>query len=299
MLIRWHIGDPLYPNLLLLNLSVLSFQTYYPELKCCILYNGFDFNKFSDELKRIATFNISLIEIINQRNEYKSPFKFEPLPGVWWKWIPLSLEEIELHVDIDLFILDRIPAFDNWLSKESDLIITEEVCHMNPEVSLGDFHNKLKTKTKLCNVGFVGTKNNKWKSCFVQCANTIDYPKTTWSNFLDEQGAANFAIQILESRKSLKIDRIPFNDISFWNAANENTKGIHFVGKSKQAIPMFYSLFLQSIQNKCNFLHYTRELQTINYYEHIPLESKKKIKEIYIKILNTLKYDELPMECWG
>lgn len=298
MLIRWHIGDPFFPNLLFLNLSVLSFQVYYPDLKYCILYNGFNFDEFNIELRKIANFDISSVQIINQRDNYNSPFKFSPLPGVWWKWIPLSLSEIELHVDIDLFILNKIPTLDAWMKNESDLIITEEVCHMNPEVSLGDFASKLKTKTKLCNVGFVGTKNNKWKTGFVQCANTIDYPNTKWSNFLDEQGAANFAIQILEGRKSINITRVPFDEISFWNAANEQTKGIHFVGRSKQAIPMFYSLLLQSIQNKYNFLKHTQELQNINYYENIPVESKKKIKEIYLRILNILKYDELPMECW-
>lgn len=240
---RWAVGDQVNA-LLFARLSILSMYRYLPSAIYCLLYNGSNFDEFQFKISKIS--ELSFVKIIDQ-NKIDSPFSFTPSKNTaWWKWIPLNLglSKIECIVDIDILFIKNPEKLISWVNEPSNLLAGEDYFNLTKLFNAGNFARQMKLNPMI-NVGFLGFKDNVFKNLFVKKSNQIRYGETKSSYHIDEQGAANVAVQIGERSGYLNITRVPINIYSWFgkNLDIRNAEFIHFVAETKDSLIRYYSFW--------------------------------------------------------
>ena len=226
-LARWTLGPVSSIGHEILLESIQKFKKIYPEFDCILCFNNIN----PDIVEKFRPY----VDLYQQK-KHELPCPVLPpnflnsfATGCGWKLSPprLRIKGLELFLDNDLVIFDRIKEIDDWINSGRHGIITE-----GKQRLFGAFSEFIKPNYKLC-AGFFGLppffnfeKHIKYY---------FEYFKQPLDAF-DEQGLSaavvsnmkNFIIVPL-SKVAILEDHLPFPDIK-----NSEIGGIHFVGANRQ-----------------------------------------------------------------
>jgi len=210
LILRWCLGIqdttklssyeelPTFNNIVwLAKLSVASFQKWFPNAHCILLFNGNDIDSFKDCWNTVGFDLFNEVEIISQRclsKKFENPYHFFP-QGVWWKWVPFRWDNScdEISIDTDIICINEPLNWYNWLENKNEIIVAPERFKEIVVNTCGDFYNHpiLKNKTPV-NCGIVGHKaKSDFSEQFYEITRLIRYGHTHDSLFITEQGAIN------------------------------------------------------------------------------------------------------------
>jgi hypothetical protein len=250
VLFRWSVGSG-YDSLFHTNLAIASLQRFCPKSSFCLSYNGKDFSKFKKDF--ISLDNLIDFDnlIIVEQTAKDWPFDFDIIGGAWWKWAPIDMgiKPIEVFVDTDILFINPPNAMREWVNSKSSFYASYDGAAYDMSLGLGDFKRTIKSKTGIINVGVVGLKGNIWRKLFLRCAAmNINKIKSHRSYHINEQGAANFALDLASKVEGFEITRVPFETHTWWCPNDFTiTEGTHFVATTKGDLSRFYSFFREAI----------------------------------------------------
>lgn len=190
----------------LCKMSILSFQKWFPESDFILLYNGRNYDEFTDVFDSIEPqlwFPIERVDQLTklQENPKSNPYHFWP-KGVWWKWIPfrLDISKHEIAIDTDIVCVDKPTTWYKWIEGDEELLVAPERYKETSISTTGDFHTHplLKDK-KPFNCGIVGQRKGcDFADRFFDVTKAVEFGSSHNSLFITEQGAINVWLRSLE-----------------------------------------------------------------------------------------------------
>lgn len=254
VLFRWSTGDG-FDSLFHTNLAIASLQRFCPEASYCISYNGKNFGKFKDDLTNLDNLVDFNNLIFNHQHPEDWPFSFDIIGGAWWKWAPINLgiKPVEVFIDTDVFFVNSPEVLRQWVHSDSDFYAPLDGAVFDLCFGLGDFKRfkpASSMRERVINVGVVGLKGNCWRDLFVRCSNiNLNQIHTLRSYHINEQGAANYALELASRAMGFSATKIPFETYAWWCPKDFTIiEGIHFIADTKGEMSRFYSFFREAIQ---------------------------------------------------
>ena len=218
LILRWSVGlqdttklsdfknQDKFNNLIwLTKLSIVSFQKWFPNAHCILMYNGQDFDSFKQAFDSVDL-PIKQLEIINQTKlfgfeKYINPYHFIP-QGVWWKWVPFRFDKScnEISIDTDIICINEPKDWYKWLEGKEEIVVAPERFDEIIVNTCGDFHKHPVLNGKMpINCGIVGQRQGcDFSERFFDITKEIRYGYTHDSLFITEQGAINIWVYSLE-----------------------------------------------------------------------------------------------------
>lgn len=247
----------------LLKLSIVSFQKWFKPSRFIVLYNGDDLVDFQKLFDKSTIELYKPIEIISQLKilEKCNPYHFMP-QGVFWKWIPFRYDVScnEVSIDSDIVCINDPVEWKEWLANDSPLLIAPERFEKVNINTCGRFHTHpiLKNK-KPVNCGIVGhKKGHDYSSTFYEITRYISFGQDHNSLFIDEQGAINVWIYLLE-KMGKKHTRLSFEkcswfrDFVYYLMHGVNVETVHATAWHKDILIKLIDIFKNKIlQNECS-----------------------------------------------
>jgi hypothetical protein len=225
--VRWTIGPVSDIGFEILNDSINFFTEAYPEFDYFICYNKIDLNKIKIKKKHKISF-IFQEEFLPPCLLTPPDNNLEEASGCGWKLVPprLRIGALELFIDNDIIIRNRMPSIDKWLSLKNYGLISEG---LNRKRMFGKFDNFIPSHIRAC-AGLFGLPVN------FDFNKQIKYYSSHIASSLggyDEQGLTvasivNIGKYIMVPLSSLYIseDHVPFPE--------KIPDGIHFVGANRK-----------------------------------------------------------------
>lgn len=242
------------------KLSIRSFQKWFLDAECVLLYNGHDFSRFCDMWFEIEP--QCEAKLVNQYQktkdrEYANPYPFFPI-GVWWKWVPfrLDISKHEIAVDTDIICISRPDSWIEWLKGDAPVLVAPERFEHIKVNTCGDLWNHPLLKNKRpANCGVVGQlAGNNFEKRFFEITEQVRYGRTHDSMFITEQGVVNLWIYSL-STENIKHTILDFKrnawirDFLFFMRNGVKVETIHAVSWHKQILRKLKDVFEERIFN--------------------------------------------------
>ncbi len=218
LLLRWSCGKQdtvalsdfnksQYKDMLwLCKMSIISFQKWFPDATCHLMFNGDDFDDFKQEMLEIDPKFVYPVIFENQREQLSigdlsNPYHFYPA-GVWWKWLPFRLDKSkhEISIDTDIICLNEPKTWYDWIDGSEEILIAPDRFETVSVSTTGDFcHHPLLVGKKPYNCGIVGQRAGvDFSQRFFETTRSVKFGHTHNSLFITEQGAINLWIRTLE-----------------------------------------------------------------------------------------------------
>jgi len=250
VLFRWSTGDG-YDSLFHANLAIASLQRFCPESSYCLSYNGKNFDEFQSRFQSIDSLvDFDNLHIVHQ-SEDDWPFNFDVIGGAWWKWAPINMgiKPIEVFIDTDVFFVNPPNVMREWVESDSDLYAAYDGAAYDLSLGLGDFKRAVKTRDGIINVGVVGIRGDVWRNLFLRCANmNMNKIQSQRSYHINEQGAANFALDLACKVEGFQVTKVPLETYNWWVPTDFSViEGTHFIATTKGDLSRFYSFFREAV----------------------------------------------------
>lgn len=130
-------------HILMLNLSLLSFQQYFPDARFVILYHGDNLKSFIHRCLQMPDGDFSKVEFIDQ-HDLDSDI---PRRAYLWKYIPLTLAqpgEIEIFCDEDCFAVRDVTVVKDWINNPEFEFLVGADFFLDERQILGRYYDFLK-----------------------------------------------------------------------------------------------------------------------------------------------------------
>ncbi len=249
---RWATGDG-FDSMFNANLSISSLQRFYPQASYCLLYNGKNYESFLDDFMGMDDLiDFDNLTIMKQTTDHW-PFNFSVIGGAWWKWAPinLSIKPIEIVLDTDILFINRPKSLEEWVGSNSSFFAATDKQAHDYYLGLGDFKRFKPAccRSGIINVGVVGLKGDRWRDMFVRCSDlNMNKLSSSRSYHINEQGAANFALNLVAKSTDFIVTTVPTHTFAWWCPDDFTTaEGTHFIAASKIEMSRFYSFFREAI----------------------------------------------------
>ncbi len=221
LLLRWSVGvqdttslsdfkdSEFYDLVWLCKLSIVSFQKWFPEATCILLFNGTDMGNFIELFDAVELELINEVEFVDQCqllsvNLLENPYHFAP-QGVWYKWIPFryDIDCHEICIDTDIICVNEPLNWYEWIESTEEIIVAPERFSRILVNTCGDFYqHPVLDGRKPLNCGIVGQRSGcDYAERFFDITKEINYGYTHNSLFITEQGAINVWAYSLELEK--------------------------------------------------------------------------------------------------
>jgi len=237
---RWA-NSSIPEELFILKLSIDSVQSLYPGYRYVLMDNSSGIRGMLEQLDFREP-----VEVI-RKSDFESPFPFNPPESVWWKWVPLSMGDIDIFIDIDSIFLGKQTVLPQWIGDGGWALFVREL-------STNKYFYKIPLVANMAehiNVGLIASRSGLFSKMFTQSSKSIPYSNDYWSNFFAESECGNLTYCRLKAAADDKVLLTDGRVFTWWDGdfISPRMEWCHFVGaERKVAMMAFYSLLAKFIE---------------------------------------------------